>query len=251
MQRKLRSQGPNEPQLAKDKKGSQRGFCQCVCSKSWAREWVSLLLSGKEKLSEDGSEKAEVPNDFFISSVLPERVSCSQHALRKEGRNRFECLAEPGGIQLWIEKTGLSDFSAISDNLWKSVEDKWGLRRLQKRKLNGISFKKGEREELWAGKPVMPREYFSGKYDKDDEVVSKHVKKAAIPGRGGAASAASLSAHIWKTHLWSQLLCRSCQAETGTSTAKFRTWIRGSEIIEKVWKSGFQLSSAKQIRHEL
>lgn len=102
MQRKLRSQGPNEPQLAKDKKGSQRGFYECVCSKSWAREWVRPLLSGKEKLSDDGSEKAEVPNDFFIPSVLPERVSCSQHALRKEGKNGFEYLAEPGGIQLQI-----------------------------------------------------------------------------------------------------------------------------------------------------
>lgn len=50
------------------------------------------------------------------------------------------------------------------------------MRRLQKRKFNGISFRKGEREELWAGKPVMPREYFSGKYDKDDEVVFKHVE---------------------------------------------------------------------------
>lgn len=47
------------------------------------------------------------------------------------------------------------------------------MRRLQKRKFIGISFTKGGREELWAGKPVMPREYFSGKYDKEDEVVSK------------------------------------------------------------------------------
>lgn len=50
------------------------------------------------------------------------------------------------------------------------------MRRLQKRKFNVISFKKGGREELRAGKPVMPREYFSGKYDKDDEVVSKHME---------------------------------------------------------------------------
>lgn len=65
------------------------------------------MLSGKEKLSEDGSEKAEVPNDFFIPSVNPERVSCSQRALRKEGRNRFECLAGPGGIQLQIVRNWL------------------------------------------------------------------------------------------------------------------------------------------------
>lgn len=40
------------------------------------------MLSAKEKLSKDGSEKAEVPNDFFILSVLPERVSCSRAAAR-------------------------------------------------------------------------------------------------------------------------------------------------------------------------
>lgn len=66
--------------MAKDTKGSQRGFCTCVRSKSWAREWVRPLLSGKEKLSEDGSEKAEVPRELFLLSALL-RTSCGARAL--------------------------------------------------------------------------------------------------------------------------------------------------------------------------
>lgn len=75
------------------------------------------------------------------------------------------------------------------------------MRRLRKRKFNGISFKKGEREELWAGKPVMPREYFSGKYDKNDEVVSKHVEGSSPwkRWRPAAPSAVSISVNTWMT----------------------------------------------------
>lgn len=61
--------------MAKGIKGSCRAFYKCVCSKGWARERVSPLLSGKEKHSKDASERVEVLNEFFILSALPERVS--------------------------------------------------------------------------------------------------------------------------------------------------------------------------------
>lgn len=51
--------------------------------------------------------------------------------------------------------------------------------------------------------------------------------KAAVPGRGGAPSAFSISINTWETVQWSQSPCRSCQAETAVRTAKLRiqgTW---------------------------
>lgn len=104
------------------------------------------------------------------------------------------------------------------------------MRRLQKRKFNGIFFKKGERVELWARKPVMPREYFSGKYDKDDEVVSKQqsLEEVGMPQQppspftfGRHSSDHSFSAGHAKL--------RQVQAQPSSGLG-----FRGSEIIEKV-----------------
>lgn len=65
MQRKLRSQGPNEPQLAKDKKGSQRGFYECVCSKSWPGN--ELVCCSVERKS---SQKMEVRKQKYQMTFL-------------------------------------------------------------------------------------------------------------------------------------------------------------------------------------
>lgn len=43
---------------------------------------------------------------------------------------------------------------------------------MEKRKLNGLPFKKGGRKEL--------REFLSAKYHKDDQIVSKHIEGSSV-----------------------------------------------------------------------